>query len=41
MIATILLISNGVNDNLKKKKQYRMLEQRKISGDKLINVVQF
>jgi len=28
MIATILLISNGVKDNLKKKKQYLMLEQR-------------
>jgi len=28
MIATIILISNGVKDNFKKKKQHLMLEQR-------------
>jgi len=28
MIATIILISNRVNDSLKKKKQHLMLEQR-------------
>ena len=36
MIAIILLIYNGVKDNLKKKKQHLMLEQRNRSEERRV-----